>query len=211
MSVHIEATDWTFEKGRHFVIGDLQDALRIYSRIQQELLFRGRRVLVLATSDIPSSKKIILFQESWDFILHIRNNTDYSLLAAYVQASPKPITILWLGSEVPQVLLQKFDLGVHWICSSGSVPVARGVFNTFISPEVPVFKYKEWFLAHSGGSHAILESVDDFRLKNAGLLVCPDQSVKWYDSASLDTARKDISVKEIREILKWCVDSLDDS
>jgi hypothetical protein len=209
MSVHLEATDWTFEKGRHFVIGDMNDALRIYSRIQQELLFRGRRVLVLVTSDIPASKKILLFQESWDFILQIRSNIDYSLLAAYLNASPKPLTILWLGTEVPQILLQKFDVGCHWICSSGSVPVAR-LFNTFVSPNASVFKYKDWFLAN-GGSHAILESVDEFRLKNAGLLVCPDQSVKWYDSASLEAGRKGISVKEIQEVLKWCIDSLEDS
>jgi hypothetical protein len=70
MSVHLEAFEWTGEPKRIFIAGALNEAVQIFLRIQQELLFRGRRCLVL-TDDLKSGQRLRIFQENWDFIIRI--------------------------------------------------------------------------------------------------------------------------------------------
>ena len=92
MSVHLEAFEWTTEPKRLFIAGGLSEAIQVFLRVQQELLFRGRRCLVL-TEDLKSGQRLRIFQENWDFVIRIRNNLDYSIFASYLQNAGKPISI----------------------------------------------------------------------------------------------------------------------
>jgi hypothetical protein len=210
-TVHLEAYDWAPLKQRMFVLGELEDALNIYLRLQQDLLFRGRKVLVIAGQDSTRHLgKLKLFEQSWDFILRVRANIDYSLFASYLQHAPKPVSVLWLGSEIPSVLLAKFEQGVYWICHSGTLPAGREIPWIFISPSLPTLKYKDWFLNHSPvAAAALLENLEDLREKKAGIVFhLTDRTVKWYDSAGLEEAGDETSIQDIRDVLKWCFEKL---
>jgi hypothetical protein len=210
-TIHLEAYDWSPPKHRMFVLGELEDALNIFLRVQQDLLFRGRKILVIAGQD--STKRLgrlKLFEQSWDFVIRIRANIDYSLFASYLQHAPKPASILWLGSEIPPVLLNKFDQGVYWICHSGNLPVGRDIPWIFISPSCPPLKYKEWFLSLQPlQAQAILENLEDLREKKAGIVYhLTDRSSHWYDSAGLEEIGDETTIQDIRDVLKWCFEKL---
>jgi hypothetical protein len=210
-TVHLEAYDWAPLKHRMFVLGEIDDALNIFLRLQQDLLFRGRKILVIAGQD-PTKRlgRIKLFEQSWDFIIRIRANIDYSLFASYLQHAPKPVSILWLGSEIPPVLLSKFEQGVYWVCHSGNLPVGREIPWIFISPSLPTIRYKDWFLSHQPPqAHALLENLEDLREKKAGIVFClNDRVVKWYDSVGLDDNGDETNIQDIRDVLKWCFEKL---
>ena len=212
-ALHVEAYDWTDSTGsRMFVLGDLNDVIHVFQRIQQELLFRGRKCLVLIGEDtFTVSQRLLIYQKKWDFILRIRANPDYSILAAYLQNSPKPISVLWLGSEIPPVLLQKFE-SIYWICQNGSLPATKDVYTTFISPSQAPFRYKEWFLAqHATQAHAVLESIEEFRAKKAGIVVRPSRTVNWYDADVSEGISGELTMHEVCQILKWCTAQLEGS
>jgi hypothetical protein len=209
MSVHLEAFEWTGEPKRIFIAGALNEAVQIFLRIQQELLFRGRRCLVL-TDDLKSGQRLRIFQENWDFIIRIRGNLDYSLFASYLQNAGKPISVLWVGSEIPGVLLKKFET-VYWVCISNGLPNVRDTYYTFLSPTLAPLKYKDWFLTQqTPQDSAILDSLEEFREKKAGLVVCPNRTVKWYDADS-KTRGAEIGVEDVCEVLKWCTGQLEGS
>jgi hypothetical protein len=211
-AVRLEAYDWTFEKPRICVLGELEDALVIFQRVQQDLLFRGRKLLVLVGTEIKRAlDKMKLFQQNWDFVLHIKANIDYSIFATYIQHQPKPVSILWIGSEVPTALLQKFERDTYWICYSGSLPTGRDLTHVFISPSLPVFKYKDWFLAQQPAqAQGLLENLESMREKKAGIVFSHhDRSVHWYDAGSLEEVDEDTSIGDVKDILKWCVEKLE--
>lgn len=213
-TLHIESFDWTNTKQRFFILGEIEDSIRIFLKVQQEHLFRGRRVLVLVGQDsMKPLGKIKLFQQPWDFVVRVRSNIDYSIIGAYLQNVPKPISILWIGAEIPSALLQKFDTGIHWICQSGTLPSNSLLTSVFISPSVPPFKYKEWLLSQKSHGHtqSILSSIEELREKKAGIVYnLTDHSIKWFDSAGLESAggAEDITTKDLREVLIWCTDQL---
>jgi hypothetical protein len=210
-TIHLEAYDWAPLKQRMFVLGEMEDALNIFLRLQQDLLFRGRKILVIAGQD--STKRLgrlKLFEQSWDFVIRIRANIDYSLLASYLQHAPKPVSVLWLGSEIPAVLLNKFESGVYWICHSGNLPVGREIPWILISPSLSPMKYKDWFLTQQPlQAQALLENLEDLREKKAGIVFhLTDRSVKWYDSAGLEDIGDETNIQDIRDVLKWCFEKL---
>lgn len=210
-TIHLEAYDWEFQKPTLFVLGNVDDALRIFIHIQTDLLFRGRRVLVLVGNDIvKNGARMNIYQQSWDFVIQIRANIDYSILASYIQNSPKPTSIFWIGSEVPNALLQKFDAQVHWICWTGNLPLSKEFATYFISPSLQVFKYKDWFLAqqpHDG--QALLANLEDLRERGAGIVFHQkEKTVKWYDSNGLESGN-DTSIQDIKEVMKWCVEQME--
>ena len=211
-SLHLEAYDWNFTKPRIFVLGEIEDALKVFQRIQQDLLFRGRRVLVLTgNSTSKQSNRIKLFLQNWDFVIHIRSQIDYSLAASYFQNVPKPITILWMGSEIPSVFLQKYEKDFYWLCWQDNLPNYSDYFSyIFISPSVSPFKYKDWFLAQNiVGASGILANLEDLRERKAGLVFfVKEKKCKWYDAVDLEGKDDDLSLKDIRETLTWCVEQL---
>jgi hypothetical protein len=94
---------------------------------------------------------------------------------------------------------------------SGTLPVARDLFTVFISPTLSPFKYKDWLLAQQPSQiSAVLGSLDDFREKKAGLVLI-GRSLQWYDSAGLETEAERPGVTEVREVLKWCTDQLEEN
>ena len=210
-TIHLEAYDWAPLKHRMFVLGDIEDSLNIFLRLQQDLLFRGRKILVIAGQD--STKRLgrlKLFEQSWDFVIRVRANIDYSLFASYLQHAPKPVSVLWLGSEIPSVLLGKYEQGVYWICHSGSLPVGRDIPWVIISPSQSPLKYKDWFLSQQPvQALALLENLEDLREKKAGIVFClTDRTVKWYDSAGLEEIGDETNIQDIRDVLKWCFEKL---
>lgn len=212
-TVRIEGFDWTFEKPRVFVLGDLDDTLQIFNHIQHDLLFRGKRILVMVGSSSESQKpfyKMKLFQQNWDFVMKIKANIDYSILSTYIQHQPRPITILWLGSEVPSALLQKYEKDVYWICHSGGLP-SNPMSHIFISPSVSPMKYKDWFLNQQPLQvQALMENLEDMREKKAGIVFSThNKSIRWYDADANEDEDGETSIQDVNEILKWCVEKID--
>ena len=211
-TIHLEAYDWEFQKPTVFVLGTIEESLRIFIHIQTDLLFRGRRILVLVGNEtLKAGSRMTIFQQNWDFVIQIRGNIDYSILASYIQNSVKPASILWLGSEIPSVLLHKYDSQVHWICWTGTLPASKEFSTYFISPSLQVFKYKDWFLLQQPhDAQAILANLEDLRERGAGIVFQQKEKVvKWYDSTGLQTNDDKTTVQDIKEIMKWCVNQLE--
>lgn len=211
-TVHIEAFDWKFDKQKVFILGDLEDSLQIFQHIQQDLLFRGRKILVFNGNENQKAfHKMKLFQQPWDFVMKVKANIDYSILATYIQHQPRPTSILWLGSEIPNALLQKFEKDVYWICHSGSLPVSREMTYIFISPRLSPFKYKDWFLNQQPAQvQALLENLEDMREKKAGIVFSTqNKKIQWYDAGAIEENDEETSIGDVNEILKWCVEKID--
>lgn len=208
-TLHIEAFEWNVSNHKFFVLGDMEDAIKIFYKVQQDQLFRGRKVLVIMGQDsMKTLTKLKLYQQQWDLVIRIRTNVDYSILGAYLQNAQKPISILWLGGDVPTVLFTKFTSGIHWIVYTGNLPASRDMNHVFISPSLPPFKYKDWFLSQFPQAHTYFAALDDLREKKAGIVYCSsDSSIKWYDSTALESG-EDIALKDIRDVLIWSTEQL---
>ena len=210
--LHLQAFEWSFEKPRIFVVGSIEDAVSVFSHIQHDLLFRGRRILVYGAQEEnkKNQQKFKVYQQPWDLILKIRTNTDYSFLATYLQNIQKPSSVLWLGGQCPPALLQKFE-GIYWICQTGGLPPSGSLWNTvFISYSLPSLSYKEWFLLQLPTQGiSVLNSIEDLREKKAGIVVnLSERSVKWYDAGSLEGKEEDLSIHDIRDTLRGCTEQL---
>ena len=210
-ALHVEGFNWTAPKTKLFILGTLENALSAFQKLQQENLFRGRKVLVLVgNGERKPSKQIRIFQQSWDFVLRIRANVDYNMLATYLRSVPKPVSVLWIGSEVPAVFLTQFDTDTRWIGFSGVLPSAvHGMSHILIDPALPLMKYKDWFVSQPSTSADLLAVLNDLRERKAGIVYSvAHHTIQWYDATGLEGAADDITIKDIQEIMEWSAEQL---
>jgi hypothetical protein len=80
-----------------------QQLLSRLSAIEEELIGRGRKVLMIQNSrEIPMrwSHKV-----QWDATFRIRDTQDLRLAMTYVQNAVKPLRVVWIGDEPPMAVL----------------------------------------------------------------------------------------------------------
>jgi hypothetical protein len=95
-------------KGQKIWICGTRDTLgkQILNRltvIEEELLNRGRKVLILQNQRDISLRWSQNIQ--WDATFRVRDALDLRLAATYIQNASKPVRVVWIGDEPPSALM----------------------------------------------------------------------------------------------------------
>jgi hypothetical protein len=152
------------------------------SAVEEELLNRGRKVLILQNvRDISMrwSQKI-----QWDAVFRIRDTQDLRLAMTYIQnVSVKPVRVVWIGDEPPMPILsfmQKQE--VTFLVGSTSVP--RGSWSAIFWHNSADEKEIQDGLQNRPGSQINLSQVlKELRAVSAGLVwscIGETGSLYWF-------------------------------
>lgn len=178
--------------------------------LEQELLGRGRKVLIIADGRkyIPRWAK----QLEWDAIFHIRDGVDLRLALTYITAGVKPIRVVWCGEEPSHAILKMMMVPeVTFLGHGSSHP--KGDWNAiFFSGEMEANRIEEALISKMGSSrlsHLNLKSViPELRAAKAGLVWSsigePEKagSVYWYDITEGEPPQKPFDPHEAADFLR---------
>jgi hypothetical protein len=178
--------------------------------LEQELLGRGRKVLVIADGRKHTPRWAS--KVDWDAIFHVRDGVDLRLAITYVANGVKPIRIVWLGEEPSaQVLKAMVVSEVTFIGHGSNHP--KGDWNAiFFSGEIEASRIEEALISRMGSarlSHLNLKSViPELRAVKAGLVWSsigePEKAgaVYWYDIAEGEAPNEPFNAAEAAEFLR---------
>ena len=104
-TIRVEGFGSSMKGQKLWIVGDeslLPNRLQV---LEQELLGRGRRVLLI----VDGRKHIPKWaaQVEWDAVFKVRDALDLRLALTYITNAVKPIRIVWLGDEPTPALLSK--------------------------------------------------------------------------------------------------------
>jgi hypothetical protein len=184
--------------------------------VEQELLGRGRKVLMLADGrkHIPRWATKL----EWDAIFHIRDGIDLRLAITYVTNGVKPIRVVWCGDEPSQAILKAMVVPEVTFIGHGSSHL-KGDWNAiFFSGEMEASRIEEALISRMGSaklSQLNLKSVvPELRAAKAGLVWTsigePDRSgaIYWYDITEGEPPRETFNATEAAEFLREIADRI---
>jgi hypothetical protein len=184
--------------------------------LEQELLGRGRRVLVLA-----DGKKHIprwATKVEWDAIFHIKDGVDLRLAITYITNGVKPMRVVWCGDEPSQAILKAMVVPEVTFVGHGCTQ-PKGDWNAiFFSGELDATRIEEALISRMGSgklSRLNLKSViPELRAVKAGLVWSsigePDKTgaVYWYDIAEGEPPHEPFDTSEASEFLREIADRI---
>ena len=121
---HLEGFD-TALRGRRILLIGVEGALRRFTALEAESLYRGKNVLIIGerTEPVP----LAVWRRRWDVVFRIRDAFDAQMIATYVANSAKPVRVFWLSGagnqEVPRGLWSRWtkqDTSLVGCCDPGS-------------------------------------------------------------------------------------------
>ena len=184
--------------------------------LDQELLGRGRRVLILADGrkQIPRWASKV----EWDALFHVRDGIDLRLAITYVANGVKPMRIIWCGDEPSQAILKAMVVPEVTFLGYGST-LPKGDWNAiFFSGEMDANRIEDALISRMGSarlSHLNLKSViPELRAVKAGLVWSsigePEKAgaVYWYDVAEGEPPQEPFDATEAANFLKEIADRI---
>ena len=184
--------------------------------LDQELLGRGRRVLILADGrkQIPRWATRL----EWDAIFHIKDGIDLRLAITYVTNGVKPMRVVWCGEEPSPAILKAMVVPEVTFLGYG-VDRPKGDWNAiFFSGEQEASRIEEALIGRMGSgklSHLNLKSViPELRAVKAGLVwSCIGErdktgSVYWYDIAEGEPPQQSFNAVEAADFLRDIADRI---
>ena len=184
--------------------------------LEQELLGRGRKVLILADGRKHFPRWATKVE--WDAVFHIRDGVDLRLAITYVANGVKPMRVVWCGDEPsPQILKAMVVPEVTFVGHGSHVP--KGDWNAiFFSGEMEASRIEEALISRMGSSklaHLNLKSViPELRAAKAGLVWSsigePDRAgaVYWYDITEGEPPHEPFNVLEAADFLREIADRI---
>lgn len=117
--------------------------------LDAEVTHRGRKVLVIQGTEVPKW----IWTLRWDAVFRIRETVDLRLAVTVLQNLPKPVRVVWWGSEpaaaVMTALAAVKELTIFG--ASGVAPRASSEWNCIIwASDVPYTEIEAGVLAHMG-------------------------------------------------------------
>ena len=184
--------------------------------LEQELLGRGRKVLIIADGrkHIPRWATKL----EWDATFHIRDGTDLRLAITYITNGVKPMRVVWCGDEPSHAILKAMVIPeVTFLGHGNSHP--KGEWNAiFFSGEMEASRIEEALISRMGSaklSHLNLKSVvPELRAAKAGLVWSsigePDRAgaVYWYDITEGEPPHEPFNATEAAEFLREIADRI---
>ena len=123
MSVRLEGFDSAIRGHRSLIIGKDTDWLRRMNILESESLYKGRSILVIQESMRGTAAvSVSVLRKRWDCVFRVRDTFEAQMLATYVANAPKPIRIMWIGTDIPRALWQKWNSDITLLgCSEGVI------------------------------------------------------------------------------------------
>lgn len=184
--------------------------------LEQELLGRGRKVLILADSRKHFPRWATKME--WDAIFRIRDGVDLRLAITYVANGIKPIRVVWCGDEPSQAILKAMVIPEVTFLGHGTTH-PKGDWNAiFFSGELEASRIEEALISRMGSaklSHLNLKSVvSELRAAKAGLVWSSigesekAGSVYWYDITEGEPPSEPFHPMEAAEFLREIADKI---
>jgi hypothetical protein len=178
--------------------------------LEQELLGRGRKTLILADGrkHIPRWATKV----DWDAIFHIKDNVDLRLAITYVTNAAKPMRVVWCGEEPNTAVMKAIMVPEVTFLGYGSTHL-KGDWNAiFFTGEVEPSKIEDVLVYKMGSAKLAslnLKSViPELRAAKAGLVWSSigesekSGAVYWYDIAEGEPPKENFNRTEAAEFLR---------
>lgn len=120
-SIQIEGFESSIKSKKLWFVGDDALLLRRLNLFHTEILGRGKFVCVQADSHVHIPKAYFKF--GWDAFFRVKDSQDLRLVLTYITNATKPVTIVWIGEEMPPIVFAKIaDATVFALGSRQYVP-----------------------------------------------------------------------------------------
>jgi hypothetical protein len=120
-SIQIEGFESSIKSKKLWFVGDDALLLRRLNLFHTEILGRGKFVCVQADSHAHVPKAYFKFP--WDAFFRVKDSQDLRLALTYMANATKPITVVWIGEEMPPVVFAKIaDATVFALGSRQYIP-----------------------------------------------------------------------------------------
>lgn len=209
-TVRVEGFGSSLKGQKIWIVGDehlLPNRLHV---LEQELLGRGRRVLIMADGrkHIPRWAMTI----EWDAVFKVRDALDLRLALTYIANASKPIRILWLGDEPTQAILSKIHIQDSTFIGYGNNKPQQSWDCIFFSGLLDKIKIEDALMTRMGSaklSHFNLQSViPELRAAKAGLVWSSigeserSGHLYWYDIAEGEPPSEPFDMTEAANFLR---------
>jgi hypothetical protein len=104
-SIQIEGFESSIKSKKVWFVGDESLLLRRLNLFHTEMLGRGKFVCVQADSHMQIPKAYFKF--GWDAFFRLKDSQDLRLALTYITNATKPLTVVWIGEEMPPVVFSK--------------------------------------------------------------------------------------------------------
>jgi hypothetical protein len=215
-TVRVEAFNAQLRGKKIWIVGDEAMIPNRLHVVEQELLGRGRKVLVLTDNRKLSAKWMQRIE--WDGVFRIRDSNDLRLLLTYVMNIVKPIRLVWLGDEAPSIILQKMSM-IDCTMIGHGLQQPRGDWDVIFYPSaIESNRVEESLLTRMGSAKLAtlnLRSVmPELRAARAGLVwsnIGESEragGIYWYDIAEGDAPQEPVSGLELATSLRELADRI---
>ena len=184
--------------------------------LEQELLGRGRRVLILADGRKHIPKWALTIE--WDAVFKVRDALDLRLALTYIANANKPLRIVWLGDEPTPAIMNKIHVGDSTFLGFGNSRPQQHWDCIFFSGNLDKGKIEDALMTRMGSaklSHFNLHSVlPELRAAKAGLVWSSlGESEKsghlyWYDIAEGEPPSESFDMLEAANFLRDLADRI---
>ena len=209
-TVRVEGFGNSLRGHKMWIVGDENLVANRLHVLEQELIGRGRRVLIIADGrkHIPRWAHPL----EWDAVFRVKDGNDLRLALTYVANAAKPIRIVWLGEEPTTAILSRLiSSDVTFIGFGTAQP--RGDWDAIFFPGgMESSRIEDTLMPRMGGlrlSQLNLKSViPELRAVKAGLVWSsieePEKAgaIYWYDIGEGEAPPEAFNVTEAAHFLR---------
>lgn len=215
-TVRVEGFGSSLKGQKIWIVGDEHLIPNRLHVLEQELLGRGRRVLILADGrkHLPRWAS----QMEWDAVFKVRDATDLRLALTYIANAAKPLRVVWLGDEPTALVLSKLHPPDSTFLGYGTTKPQQPWDCIFFSGSSEKQRIEDVLMSRMGSaklSHFTLNSVlPELRAAKAGLVWSSvGESEKsghlyWYDIAEGEPPAEPFDMVEASSFLRDLADRI---
>jgi hypothetical protein len=215
-TVRVEGFGSSLKGQKIWIVGDehlLPNRLHV---LEQELLGRGRRVLILADGRKQLPRWSMTME--WDAVFKVRDALDLRLALTYIANASKPLRIVWLGDEPTQAILSKLHVPESTFLGFGNSKPQQSWDCIFFSGLLDKGKIEDALMTRMGSaklSHFNLQSVmPELRAAKAGLVWSSigeserSGHLYWYDISEGEPPSEPFDMTEASHFLRELADRI---
>ncbi len=215
-TVRVEGFGSSLKGQKLWIIGDehlLPNRLHV---LEQELLGRGRRVLLIADGRKHIPKWSL--QIEWDAVFKIRDSLDLRLALTYIANAAKPVRIVWIGDEPTPAVMSKLHVPESTFLGFGNNKPQQHWDAIFFSGLLEKSRIEDALMTRMGSaklSHFNLSSViPELRAAKAGLVWSSvgeserSGHLYWYDIAEGEPPSEPFDMTEAASFLRELADRI---
>lgn len=215
-TVRVEGFGSSLKGQKLWIVGDEHLLPNRLHLVEQELLGRGRRVLLLADGRKHIPKWSL--QIEWDAVFKVRDSLDLRLALTYIANATKPLRIVWIGDEPSPAIMSKLHVPESTFIGFGNNKPQQAWDYIFFSGVLDKTRVEDVLMSRMGSaklSHFNLSSViPELRAAKAGLVWSSvgetDRTghLYWYDIAEGEPPAEPFDMTEAGNFLRDLADRI---